>query len=360
MMVMLMAYGSNEKIGGQIVFDRTTMTGNDYNGHGREIRRARIYIKGDATSKLMYEIEYSLVGKNEWKDVYVKYQPMESIGIQVGNIKEPMGLENLTSSSTSTFMERSLMDTFMQSRKLGILVHGNYKKEGHRGTISLGIFGRSLDKLLEKEEGGSSLIGRITYALIEGKDDVIHLGVSAGTTTYHQKSIKYATDGGAHLYEGSLLKNKVKKVKRTKRLGVEAAMVKGAFSFQGEYMAMTAANKKDDYNFNAWYGEVSWFLTGEHRKYKPKSAKFSRIKIKRPFKRQTDDYWGALELAFRVSKIDLSDKKKAVNEEVDMTVGLNYYPQKNVKLMGSYTFAEVKKPEIQNEHIIQIRGRYGF
>ncbi len=356
----LFAQGSEEKMGGQIVFDRATMTGDDYNAHGREVRRARLYLKGKASSKLMYEIEYSLTGNNEWKDVYVKHNTLDNLGIQVGNIKEPMGLESLTSSKNGTFMERSLTDTFIQSRKLGILVQGNYEKGEHKGTISLGIFGKSLDKLLAKKRDGTSIIGRITYALIHAKDDVIHLGLSAGKTKYDNKSIKFSTDAGAHMYDGSLIKSKIKNVRRTKRFGAEAAVVKGAFSFQGEYIAITASNNKNDYDFDGWYGQVSWFATGEHRKYKAKSAKFSRIKIKKPFKKRLDGYWGAVEIAFRVSKINLSDKNKIGGEETDLTLGINYYPQKNIRLMTNYTFAEVTKPEVIKEHVIQVRGLYGF
>ena len=349
-LVILFAHGSEEKLGGQIVFDRATMTGDDLHAHGREIRRARLFLKGNATSKLIYEIEYSLTGKNEWKDVYVKHQTMDNLGIQVGNIKEPMGLESLTSSKNGTFMERSLTDTFIQSRKLGILVQGNYDKGDHKGTISFGIFGKSLDKLLAKEKDGTSIIGRITYALIHSKSDVIHLGVSAGQTRHDKKSIKYSTDAGSHMYDGSLIKSKIKGVNKTKRVGLEVAVVKGAFSFQGEYIALTATNNKNTYGFDGWYGQVSWFPTGEHRKYKAKAGKFSRIKLKKP----------ALEITYRVAKIRLEDKKKNPKEEVDMTLGLNYYLQKNIRLMSNYTFAEVTKPETIKEHIIQVRGQYGF
>jgi phosphate-selective porin OprO/OprP len=356
----IFANGTEEKIGGQIVFDRATMTGDDYNAHGREVRRVRLFVKGKAAPKLMYEIEYSLTGNNEWKDVYLKHQTLDNLGIQVGNIKEPMGLESLTSSKNGTFMERSLTDTFIQNRKLGILVQGNYANGKHKGTISFGIFGKSLDKLLAKKSDGTSIIGRITYALVNAKDDVIHIGASVGQTKYNKKSIKFSTDAGAHMYDGSLIKSKIKRVKRTKRVGLEAAVVKGAFSFQGEYIAITASNNKNDYNFDGWYGQVSWFATGEHRKYKTKSAKFSRTKIKKHFKRRMDGYWGALEVAFRASKINLSDKNKIGGEEVDLTLGVNYYPRKNIRLISNYTFAEVTHPETIKEHIIQVRGLYGF
>ena len=359
-LILIYANAAEEQIGGQIAFDSAWIEGADSAYNGKEIRRARLFIKGAVTPKLEYEIEYSLIGNNKWKDVYVKHKTLDNLGIQVGNIKEPMGLESLTSSKYNSFMERSLTSTFMHGRKLGILVQGNYGKGVHTGTISFGIFGKSLDKLLVKEKDGTSMIGRITYALIHSKDTVVHIGASTGTTKYSHKSIKLSTDAGSHLYDGSFIKSKIKGVEKTKRMGLEVAVVKGAFSFQGEYIALTAANKKDNYNFDGWYGQISWFGTGEHRKYKVKSAKFSRTKINKPFKSQINGHIGALELAFRVSKIRLEDKKKIPKEELDMTFGVNYNPKKNIRLMANYTFAEVTKPVPKREHVIQVRGLYDF
>jgi len=358
-LLLIYVNGAESEMGGQIVLDTARIKGDDYSANGREVRRARLFIKGDMSKRLKYEIEYSLTGSKEWKDVYIKHKTMDNLGIQIGNIKEPMGLETLTSSKYNSFMERSLTDTFMHDRKLGILVHGTYKDEEHRGTISFGIFGKSLDKLFAKKRDGTSIIGRITYALVHAKDDVVHLGLSTGRTKYRDQSLKFSTDAGTHLYKGSLIKTKLKNIEKSKRVALEAAMVKGAFSFQGEYIAITASNKQDD--FNGWYGQVSLFMTGEHRNYKTKSAKFSRIKIREPFKQGVDGYWGALELALRVSQINLnSNKNKRGKKEHDITVGVNWHVKKNFRMMSNYTVAKVTEPNIEKEEIIQLRGQYDF
>ena len=349
-LLIITSCGAEEKLSGQIVLDRAWIYGDNVHTQGSEIRRARLSLKGKFTPKLEYEVEYSFTGKNHWKDVKIDYQALNNIGIQAGNTKEPIGLEALISSRNSTFMERSVINTFMQKRKLGLVVSGNYVDGKHHGTLTFGIFGKSLDKLLAKKEDGTSIIGRITYALVHSKDSLIHIGASVGRTKYHSKSIKYSTDAGSHLYSGSLIKSKIKNVTKTKRVGLETAVVNGCFSFQGEYVALKAFNQKDSYNFDGWYGQVSFFLTGEHRNYKVKTAKFSRTKIKKH----------ALEVAFRAGKIRLEDKKHRPREEVDLTLAFNYYFKKNIRLMSSYTFAKVMKPSILKEHVLQVRGLYGF
>ena len=342
--------GAEEKLGGEIAVDKAWIEGDDVNTQDSEIRRVKLSLKGKFTPKLEYEVEYSFLGKTHWKDVKVKYKTLNGLGIQAGNIKEPMSLDALSSSKDSAFMGSSIIGTFMKKRKLGIVVRGDYVDGEEHGTLTFGIFGKSLDKLLAKKKDGISIIGRITYALVRSKDSLIHVGASIGRTKYHSKSIKYSTDAGSHLYSGSLIKSKIKNVTKTKRVGLETAVVKGPFSFQGEYVALKAFNQKDSYDFDGWYGQLSLFLTGEHRRYKVKTAKFSRTKIKKH----------ALQVAFRASKIRLQDKKHRLREEVDLTLALSYYFKKNIRLMSSYTFAEVMEPSIVKEHILQVRGLYGF
>ena len=65
-------------------------------------------------------------------------------------------------------------------------------------------------------------------------------------------------------------------------------------------------------------------------------------------------------MAFRGSKVRLEDKKHRSKAEVDLTLALNYYFNKHFALMSSYTLAEVQKPSVLRENIIQVRGVYGF
>ncbi len=351
MLVLIIALNAEEeKLGGQIAIDRAWIGGDDVNTQGSEIRRARVSLEGKFSPKVEYEVEYSFTGKNHWKDVNIDYQILNNLGIQAGNIKEPIGLEALNSSKNSAFMERSAINTFMKKRKLGVVVQGHYVDGKHHGTLTFGIFGKSLDKLLAKKRDGTSIIGRITYALVHSRDSLVHIGASVGKTKYHSKSMKYSTDAGSHLYNGSLIKSKIKNVTKTKRVGLETAVVNGAFSFQGEYVALKAFNQKDSYDFDGWYGQVSFFLTGEHRKYKVKTAKFSRTKIKKD----------ALQIAFRASKIRLQNKKHNPREKIDFTLAFNYYLKKNIRIMSDYTFAKVMKPSTIKEHVLQIRGLYEF
>ncbi len=343
-------------IGGQIVADTGSVYDDGRSYHNSKLRRVRIYAKGDISHYLSYEIEHSFAGKKKWKDVYVKYTKTSAWSIYAGNIKEPFGLESLTSSKYNTFMERALADLY-SSRKMGLLFKGYLKSDKDVVTYALGGFGKSLDEAIEHKKGDASLVARVTFAKVATKKEIFHLGLSASYAAQDKSSVKLASDAGSDLYQNSFIKTKVKKVDHTTRIGIESAVVSGALSFQGEYIKYNIVKELVTYNFSGWYALVSWFLTGESRSYKTKTALFSRIKPLKPVDRGG---YGAVELAFRVTELDLSDRDENGGKERDLTFGVNWYLKSNLRLMGEYTNAVEWPEEVHNVHILQFRMQYDF
>lgn len=106
-------------------------------------------------------------------------------------------------------------------------------------------------------------------------------------------------------------------------LGPEMAFVYGPFSLQGEYIyANTDAPQVDDPNFYAYTFAVSYWLTGETRRFKTDVAEFDRVKPKRNLLQGGG--CGAWELALRYSYLDLNDGLVLGGKLSDVTVGLNW------------------------------------
>ena len=83
------------------------------------------------------------------------------------------------------------------------------------------------------------------------------------------------------------------------------------------------------------YGQVAWFVTGEHRKYSPKYGNFGRTQLKSTFD-PAEGTWGAFELAARVSYLDLNDQGIRGGRLFDVTGGANWYLWPNVRVMANY------------------------
>jgi phosphate-selective porin OprO/OprP len=148
------------------------------------------------------------------------------------------------------------------------------------------------------------------------------------------------------------------------RFGGELALVHGPFSLQAELLSASADVADaaiDSACFCGWYVQASYFLTGERRPYKTSSGTFSRVKPKKSC--GMDGGWGAWEIAARYSHLDVEDGISGANggEEHNVTVGLNWYLNPNVRLMWNYIRACVDRSHCSEAaDIFAMRMQFDF
>ncbi len=99
--------------------------------------------------------------------------------------------------------------------------------------------------------------------------------------------------------------------------------------------------------FQGGYAEAAYVLTGETRHYNPGSAAFGGIVPASPLS-LTGGGWGAWEIAGRVSTIDRNDQLATANgfvrgRQANYTAALNWYVNRNVRLMFDYLHGDVAK-----------------
>ena len=120
--------------------------------------------------------------------------------------------------------------------------------------------------------------------------------------------------------------------------GLEVAGVFGPFSAQAEYFNADVSrdNNMSDVDFDGYYAQAGWFITGESRPYSGKSGKFGRVKPKSPFDLKKGGT-GAVELVARYENLDLNDAGAGVTGgELDIiTGGVNWHINNNVRLMAN-------------------------
>jgi len=313
-------------------------------GEGVEFRRARLYVSGDLYDRILFKAQYDFAGgKTKFKDVYIGMKKLGPVGtVRVGHMKEPFGLEELTSSKYITFMERALPSVFDSERNFGIAANNHHVDQ--RVTWGLGIFAPTDDQgEFFSEMTSLNITGRLTglpvYA--ENGRKLVHLGLSASRQVRDGVSQSLKVRPEVHLAEKYLVSNAFLNDGAT-LLAAEAAWVCGPFSLQGEYkhgwIEQVGAPTS---SIMGAYVQASWFPTGEHRVYKKKSGVFARVSPKRAFDPGRGD-WGAVELAARYSFLDLNDEMLRGGEEQDVTLGVNWYLYSNVRLMLNYVYADVK------------------
>lgn len=129
----------------------------------------------------------------------------------------------------------------------------------------------------------------------------------------------------------------IKNVDDTNLIGLEAATVLDSLSLQGEYVLadVNRSSGNESLDYNAWYAQASYFLTGEVKNYDAKKGIFGKTKPKANFSLK-DGGLGAWEVAARYSNLDLNDGPLSGGRMRNSTLGVSWYPNEYVKFMADY------------------------
>ena len=309
-------------------------------GSGTEFRRARIGIGGSLYDRYEFKAQFDFAGKDvDFKDVFLAFNSVPYLGqIKIGHFKEPMGLEVLTSSKDTTFMERAFLALQYAGRNTGIQIAN--AEFGERMTWAAGWF-RPVDDSGSGESDGWNLTGRMT-GLPYSRDDAhfLHLGLS-GRYSDVDEVFGFSERPENHFLDR--LTSIEVAADSAVTVGSEAALVFGRYSLQGEfgYTEIDGLMSADDRNVWGYYVQASAFLTDDNRAYKKSSGAFAKVKPKNNFDWFGKDGWGAWEVAARWSETDLDMGVSGGG----VTVGVNWYLNPNMKIMLNYLHTNVERPE---------------
>ncbi|MCK4743683.1 MAG: porin [Sulfuriflexus sp.] len=318
---------------------------------GTEFRRLRMFAKGKLHKDWGYKVQVDYSDDAlAIKDAYITHIPW---GLKIGNFKQPIGLEELTSSKYTTFMERSLPAVFATSHRIGVGVN----RGGNNWSLAGSVYGGQ-SKDAEDGQEGYGFGARATFAPMAEKTRVVHLGVAVAREEPLDDGddIRFRQRPEFHAASTRLVDTgTISNVDNIQRYGLEAAAVVGPFSLQGEYLKASVSRDSgfSDADFDGAYISASYFLTGESRPYKAKKGTFGRVKPKSKS--------GAWEVAARYSTLDLNDGAIQGGEEDNWTVGLNWYVNPHVRIMANYIDVDVDKGGVNdNPSIFALRTQIDF
>jgi phosphate-selective porin OprO/OprP len=309
---------------------------------GIMIRRARLAIKSQLWGDWYGEVDMDFAEEaTALKDAYISYRGLfNGKGhVRVGNFRQPFGLEEVTTSRNLTFMERSQgTEPFVVGRRLGMEVSGFGDK--HRWAVS--AFGGDVEDFYKESNENINFAARVNFTPMKTDDSVLMIG-AAGTMqkpTFVDYDIKVNTRPETNVSDTKFVKAKYKDVDSYSVLGGELAYVNKRLRVQGEYMMASYTFLEDadwdgDVSNSGGYIYASYFLTEDGYTYDSRDAEFGRL--------VPNSKSGAWEVAARYSFVDLNDEDvledgepSMYGESTSMTLGVNYYPNANVKLMLNY------------------------
>lgn len=312
------------------------------NGTGTKFRRARLYFQGQFFRLGFFKAEYDFSsagdGGTEFTDVYGGVS-LPRIGLfRIGHFKEPFSLQFQSSSNFQSFVERAGIQAFSPQRNTGFMLNGNFLARD--STYAIGFFRRTDDV----GEGFSNkedyrLTGRFTFLpyFEEGGEQLLHVefGYSHQFSDKNEGS-RYNYFPGSDFAPDDVVDTGDLPVSHVDLFNIGIALVNGPLSLQGE-VSITLPHDGIGARPVYWgsYAQVSWWLTGERRRYLRGRGVFSRVVPQNRFD-PAKDQWGAFEVATRVSWLDLSDEGIRGGNLAEWTVAFNWVLFSNLRMTNNY------------------------
>lgn len=339
---------------------------------GVNARRARLGVIGTFMTDWNYTLIYDFGGSNDAiptsgiNNAYLSYTGLKPVVIEGGYMDTPYTLDEATSSNDSMFMERASSQVVATSIAAGdnrsaIGIRTNTDRLWAGAYLTGPTAGASHVGGTSSEQTGA--FGRLTYQVLQDKNYSLHIGGDAlwlikptGVAPGANPTLTLSDRPELRIDPTSLLTTgAIANVSGAQVYSAELAGGIGSFFMQGEYFNYNIDRMAGlpSLNFDGGYVQASYVLTGESRKYNPGSGAYSGVTPAQPFDWKSGG-WGAWEIAGRYSVIDLNDRFTpgtpvavtngvAGGKQTIWTAGLNWYVNRNVRLMLNYLHGDIDK-----------------
>ncbi|MBI4479702.1 MAG: porin [Acidobacteria bacterium] len=319
-------------------------------------------------------------GRPRVNDAYIDTIISPALKVRVGKFKGPVGIERLRSGMALPLMERALPTQLVPNRDLGLQLYGDLAEE--RLSYAVGVFngvpdGGSTDGNTDdhKDLDGrlmlqpfvktsfTSLAGLSvgvggSYGDVQGSSSSANL--PSYSSTGQREFFEYRSDGTA---AGTVVADGVHY-----RLSPQGYYYAGPFGLMGEYVQsvqkVRRGSARATMNHASWQVMTSYVLTGENGSY-------AGVNPAKPFDPAIGN-WGAFEVATRYASLSadqeafpsFADPAKSARQAKAWSLGLNWYLNRNVKLVFAYeqTDFEGATPGVtfDNEKLFQQRFQLRF
>jgi phosphate-selective porin OprO/OprP len=351
---------------------RILPTGPDLSS-GANFRRAQIGFQGKLFGDWSYFFNTEFGGSNGFESqgrvqtLYVQYDGLRPWAFRIGAYPPPGGLEDNTSSSDTIFLERAAPSDVLRNamggdgRDAASII---YAGDNFFGAISW-TGAKVADAAIFDEQ--NAVLGRLADSVYSDADSRLVLSASAGYifkvadaspvlpslqsfTISSSPELTVDSTGSKLISTGAIDTNHVF------TWGVEAGLQwKNLYGQGGYFHTMIDPNTAGvaNYNFDGWYLEGTWVLTGEAKGYNTQNAAFTPPKPRVPFSLEGGG-WGAWELAARYSDTNLNDNPGVAGfpaplgglrggDQQIFTTGINWYPNSTLRFAFDWQNVDINR-----------------
>jgi phosphate-selective porin OprO/OprP len=338
---------------------------------GAYFRRARMGFEGSFTRDFEYRMMLELGGSGtegptRINDAWIAYTGLAPFRIQLGAFSPAANMEDSTSVEDLLFLERATPSELSRTMggadgRIGLGIRGS----GKRWMSALTLTSRTVNDA-EVFDSQLAAVGRFGYLVATSGNYNVHVGLSGtyvlqpadqGSATTPRYAIRFRDRPEIRVDSTRLIDTGSLDADSAYSAGAELGMNYKNYFFQAENfwygVGRREANTLPDPSFGGYYAAASWVLTGESHRYNMTNGSFQSPRPKVPFSLSAGG-WGAWELAARYSHTDLDfheglglvastpDSVRGGTQNI-MTVGVNWYPNTNFRLMLDYMRISVNR-----------------
>jgi phosphate-selective porin OprO/OprP len=331
--------------------------------NGVNARRMRIGFTGtfvrDWDYTLIGEFGGSQDGTGTLNNAFVQYKGFKNTWLEVGYMDVPYTLDEQVGSNNILFMERATAQvlavdiaagdnrsaagfrTFGKNYWFGGYITGPVAGADHTTRANVGATARAVFVPVRSDHFNWLVEGDYQRLITVQTNDTLRL----------RDRIEVRVDPGVRLLDTGTLVN----VTGADVISGATAFNYKNFYFQGEYFHYRISRSTGgDAEFNGGYVQAAYTLTGEARRYSDSNGAFGGINPRKPFLLGGEG-WGAWEVALRYSHADLNDLDAAAvvrgGVQQNFTVGLNWYPNQNIRFMFNWIHGEVERFNAANVNL---------
>lgn len=318
-------------------------------------RRARLELSGRLGKAVRFRIDREFAGRSKgWRNLWLSVEPRDNIVVKAGNFIVPFSAEDLQSSNTLPFAELSLVSALTPGYGLGASISAS----GKSWTASGGFFTNALNNAEGRSsKRGNGVVGRFTVTPVKQQHTLVHLGMGVERRTFNQDAtLRFSADAGSALAPSLMSTGRISHLDHLSSLSGEAAGAFGSFLVQGT-LVVTRVDRdgRPNLEFNGQNLQGSWLMTGGTYSYSSAQGVFDGPALPRGKR--------AVELAARISRLDLNSGPVQRGTGQAVTAGLNWYLNRNVRLMADYTASRVQFPDTRStihDHVAVGRVQVAF
>lgn len=366
------------KMGGRLQCDETVFAGNYQEKQnnvpsGANIRRLYTECSGGIGQKIDFLFRLAYHGSNaNFERAWIGFNGLvKNLDVHVGELKPPCPIENYGSNLDYFFLEHSLASStfsLLADRALGVLAEYTFcdhfavqaslyqprQDEGSSGSQD-----NNYENPTVADRLGEAV--RLTFAPIHEKGNVFHVGCFARHQSTNDSLFGLPVFNRLFMTRPEALARNTRplinagpiRMRGYYHTALEGAVILGSATLQTEYhqvlvQRVPIRDRNDDGNLTFYGGHIEggYIVTGESREYKFETGSIANPKPLCSY--------GAWELIARYSMVNLIDKNVYGGKEHNVSLGLNWFVNNNLRIVFNYIRAYLHPTNVRDPGTVPV------